>query len=226
MRVALDKVSFGYGHGGFGLGVAELCIESGAAVAIVGPSGCGKTTLLHLVAGILESFAGRIAVGDTEVWTLAEPARREFRIQNVGAVFQEFELLEYLDIRDNILLPYFLTDVLGLDAKARARADRLAGEVGLGDKLSRRPGSLSHGEKQRVAICRALVTGPGLLLADEPTGNLDPANKANVLDILLEQARRTGATLITVTHDHAELGRFDQVIDMAQFVAPAAGGAA
>ena len=225
MQVVLDKVSFGYGHGSFGLQVAELHVESGTAVAIVGPSGSGKTTLLHLVAGILACHAGRIEVGDTVVSALAEPARREFRIQHVGAVFQEFELLEYLDVRDNILLPYFLTDALGIDADARDRSGRLAREVGLGDKLGRRPGSLSHGEKQRVAICRALATGPGLLLADEPTGNLDPANKAIVLDILLQQARRTGATLITVTHDHAELGRFDQVIDMARFVGPAGGGA-
>ncbi|MCP5067757.1 MAG: ATP-binding cassette domain-containing protein [bacterium] len=222
MQVALESVTFGYGEGRFGLRVPRLLVESGLALAVVGPSGSGKTTLLHLIAGILEVGAGRISVGDTVVSALAEPARRDFRIRHVGAVFQEFELLEYLDVRDNILLPYFLTGALTADAPARARADQLAEEVGLGDKLGRRPGHLSHGEKQRVAICRALVTGPGLLLADEPTGNLDPANKAVVLDVLLDQARRTGATLLTVTHDHAELGRFDDVIDVGRFAASTA----
>ena len=227
MRVHLDDIRFAYAQGDFTLTVPTWEVASGGSVAVVGPSGSGKTTLLHLVAGILEPDAGRVTLGETDLGDLSETQRRAFRIRAIGAVFQEFELLEYLDVRDNILLPYRISPGLRLDREVRERAQELAQEVGLGDKLDRRPGRLSHGERQRVAICRAVITGPSLLLADEPTGNLDPANKEVVLGILLDQARRSGATLITVTHDHAVLDRFDRVLDVATFLAgPVAGGVA
>ena len=213
MRIRLQAVDFSYAKGAFRLDVPELEISSGSSVAVIGPSGSGKTTLLHLIAGILSPDAGQILVGDTDVTSLDERARRAFRIRTVGAVFQEFELLEYLTVRENIVLPYRITRELELTADTHRRAAALAEDVGLADKLGRPPGRLSHGEKQRVALCRALIVRPGLLLADEPTGNLDPANKDLVLDLLVDQARRTGATLITVTHDHAVLDRFDRVID-------------
>jgi putative ABC transport system ATP-binding protein len=154
------------------------------------------------------------------VWTrgallsdLDDAARRAFRVQHVGLVFQEFELLDYLDVLDNILLPYRVHPSMRLDGAVRDRAIALARDVGLGDKLRRHPQRLSHGEKQRAAVCRALVTQPDLLLADEPTGNLDPVNKERVLEILVDHARATGATLVTVTHDHGMLKRFGRVID-------------
>jgi len=217
MQVHLADVGFEYGEGGFRLHVPELVVDSGSTVAVIGPSGSGKTTLLHVVAGILAPSRGRIRLGETTLTDLSDAARRAFRIRTIGAVFQEFELLEYLDVLGNILLPYRITPELELDDAVRERAAALAHDVGLGDKLDRRPGRLSHGEKQRVAICRAVVTGPELLLADEPTGNLDPANKDVVLSILVDQAKHTGATLITVTHDHAVLQRFDRVIDAETF---------
>jgi len=227
MQVRLEDVAFAYAQGGFQLRVPDLTVASGEQVAVVGPSGSGKTTLLHVVAGILEPSAGRVLLGETVVSALSDARRRGFRVRHVGAVFQEFELLEYLDVRDNILLPYRISSDLVLDAEARDRAASLAEDVGLGDKLGRPPGRLSHGEKQRVAICRAVVTSPSLLLADEPTGNLDPANKEVVLQILADQAKRSGATLITVTHDHAVLDRFDRVLDAADFqLAAAASGEA
>jgi putative ABC transport system ATP-binding protein len=128
-------------------------------------------------------------------------------------VFQEFELLEYLSVLDNILLPYRINPALGLDRKVRGRAAELADHVGIGDKLARHATRLSQGEMQRVAVCRALVADPPLLLADEPTGNLDPDNTERVLDILFASAAERGATLVTVTHEYELLTRFDRVID-------------
>ena len=211
--IELAGLDFAYDAGGFRLAIDELGVTRGESAAVIGPSGCGKTTLLHLVAGIVTPRAGRIVVDSIDLSGLNDAGRRDFRVARIGLVFQEFELLDYLDVLDNILLPYRITSALRLDSEVRARALELAAEVGIGDKLDRPPRRLSQGERQRVAVCRALVARPRLLLADEPTGNLDPGNKERVLDILLEQARRSGATLLTVTHDHSLLGRFDRVID-------------
>lgn len=216
--IQLEELRFAYGTDGFQLDIPELQIEGGSTLACIGPSGSGKTTLLNLVAGIIVPQAGRVTVGGTEVSALPDKRRREFRITTIGLVFQEFELLDYLDVRDNILLPYRITSALRLTPDVRERAAALAARVGLGDKLKRRPGELSQGERQRVALCRALLPAPRLLLADEPTGNLDPANKGRVLDILFDYVSETGATLLTVTHDHNLLDRFDRVIDFETFL--------
>ena len=215
--IKIDQLVFRYPKGGFALRIDELRVESGSSVAFVGPSGTGKTTLLHLIAGIALPQEGRIVVGDAEVSGLTNSARREFRIRKIGLVFQEFELLEYLSVLDNMLLPYRISPALRLEPKVRDRAVALAGRVGIADKLRRFARRLSQGEKQRVAVCRALLPEPHLLLADEPTGNLDPTNKGRVLDILFEYAREAGATLVTVTHDHDLLERFDRVIDFMDF---------
>ena len=192
-------------------------MEAGEQVALVGPSGSGKTTLLHLVAGILTPDAGRVRVDGEDLASLEDAARRAFRVRRIGLVFQEFELLEYLSVLDNVLLPYRIHRELRLDAAARERACALAERLDIGDKLGRKPRSLSQGERQRAAVCRALVTGPPLLLADEPTGNLDPANKTRVLDTLFQLAAENGATILTVTHDHDLLPRFGRVIDAKDF---------
>jgi putative ABC transport system ATP-binding protein len=215
--VELRDLDFRYGEGGFRLRIPELRVERGARVAVIGPSGSGKTTLLHLVAGIAAPRAGRVVTDGVEVTGLDDAARRAFRIRRIGLVFQEFELLEYLNVLDNILLPYRIHPALRLDPAVRERARALAGSVGIGDKLGRFADRLSQGERQRVAVCRALLAEPPLLLADEPTGNLDPANKDRVLDILLDHARQSGATLLTVTHDRDLLERFDRVIDFRAF---------
>ncbi len=131
----------------------------------------------------------------------------------IRMVFQEFELIEYLPVLDNILLPYRISAALRLEPDVRQRAARLAGDVGIGAKIDDDVGRLSQGERQRVALCRALITEPDVILADEPTGNLDPANKGKVLDILLKHGRRCDATVLAVTHDHALLSRFDRTID-------------
>jgi ABC-type lipoprotein export system ATPase subunit len=215
--VRVADLQFRYGEGEFVLRVPELVVERGETAAVIGPSGTGKTTLLHLIAGIAVPQAGRVATGGTQVAALDDANRRDFRVRHIGLVFQEFELLEHLDVLDNILLPYRINRTLRLEAAARERAVRLARSVGIGDKLGRLANRLSQGERQRAAVCRALVTEPELLLADEPTGNLDPTNKGRVLDILFDYATRQGATLVTVTHDHDLLGRFGRVIDFKQF---------
>jgi ABC-type lipoprotein export system ATPase subunit len=220
--IELEDLEFRYGEGDFRLRIPELTVERGSKVAVVGPSGSGKTTFLHLVAGISLPRAGRVVTGGTELSALDDAARRAFRIRKIGLVFQEFELLEYLNVLDNILLPYRIDPVLRLDAGVRERAARLAERVGIGDKLGRFANRLSQGEKQRVAVCRALLVEPDLLLADEPTGNLDPANKGRVLDNLVDHAEESGATLVLVTHDRDLLGRFERVIDFREFHGAAA----
>ncbi len=223
IRVA--NLEFGYPQGDFELAIPALVVERGNRVGIIGASGLGKTTLLHLIAGIATPRAGTIEVAGEPLARLDDARRRDFRIRRIGLVFQEFELLEYLDVLDNILLPYRINRALRLDGATRDRAAGLAERVGLSDKLRRSAAQLSHGEKQRVAVCRALLAEPALLLADAPTGNLDPANKDRVLDILVDYAEERGATLVTVTHDHDRLGRFERVIDFKALSASKRGGA-
>jgi len=219
--IEIRDLRFRYREGGFALAVSELGIAAGERVALVGPSGSGKTTLISLVAGILRPDAGSIRVGDVRLEDRNDRQLREFRISNIGFVFQEFELLDYLCVGENILLPYYLNAALELSPEARRAAESLAAGMGLADKLRRHPATLSQGERQRVAICRALVTAPRLLIADEPTGNLDPLSAAAIVDLLVREAERRGATLLTVTHNHALLDAFDRTIDVAGFLAEA-----
>lgn len=220
--VELENIEFAYRGGRFRLRVPDLRVETGERVAVVGPSGTGKTTLLNLVAGLLRPSTGTIRVAGTDLGSLAENAMRRFRAGTIGFVFQDFALLDYLTARENIVYPYRISSALKLDEEVRARAEALASACGLADKLERHPGALSQGEQQRVAICRALVTRPKLVLSDEATGNLDPENKTLVLDLLFEQARAAEACVLAVTHDHALLPRFDRVVDFAAFQAVAA----
>ena len=215
--IEIKDLSFRYGPTSFRLRVPELSLRDLERVAIVGPSGSGKTTLLNLIAGILTPQTGQIDVAGTDVAQLSDVERRNFRASTIGFVFQDFALLDYLSARQNILYPYRITPALTLDAEARARAEALAVSCGIGDKLDRHPTALSQGEQQRVAICRALVTQPRLILSDEATGNLDPESKSRILDLLFEQAEQAGAAVLAVTHDHELLPRFERVLDFAQF---------
>ena len=215
--VRIEELRFRYGEGDFHLDIPELRVEDGDTTAFIGPSGSGKTTLLNLIAGIIRPETGRVETRGVEVSSLPDVDRRRFRITTVGLVFQEFELLEYLSVLDNILLPYRLHSALTLDSEVRARAKSLAERVGIADKLDRHPRRLSQGERQRVAVCRAVLTDPPLLLTDEPTGNLDPVNRERVLDILFDYVRESGTTLVSVTHDHEILSRFGRVVDFRDF---------
>lgn len=215
--IEVSDLEFQYRQSGFRLRVPSLRVEQAATAAIVGPSGSGKTTLLNLIAGISTPESGSIRVDDTEVSSLDEARRRDFRIRQVGLVFQEFELLEHLNVLDNILLSCRITSSLRLEPAHRERAADLAQQMGIADKLRRYVRKLSQGERQRVALCRALLLEPPLLLCDEPTGNLDPANKEHVLEILFDYVARHETTLLTVTHDHTMLPRFDVTVDFSQF---------
>ena len=216
--IEFADVRFAYPHSEFELCVPEWRVAAEEKVAVIGPSGSGKTTLLYLAAGILCPMTGTVRVDGDEISRQADAERRRFRIRKIGLVFQEFELLEYLTVRDNILLPYRINPALRLDRAVAQRVATVAEAVGLAETLDRYPHRLSHGERQRVALSRALITQPRLILADEPTGNLDPRTSRTIVSLLLEQAEKTQATVLMVTHDHSLLARFDRVLDLEQLV--------
>lgn len=215
--VTIDALTFSYGAHAFQLNVPKLSVGPHERLAIVGPSGSGKTTLLNLIAGILTPHGGHIDIAGTDVAKLSDAERRRFRATHIGFVFQDFALMDYLSARQNILYPYRITPALTLNAEVHERAKALADACGIGDKLDRHPTALSQGEQQRVAICRALVTQPKLILSDEATGNLDPESKVRILELLFDQASKAGAAVLAVTHDHELLPRFERVIDFAEY---------
>lgn len=222
--IEIQNLEFSWPRSSFSLGIEDLQIPSGEKLAIIGPSGSGKTTLLNLLAGIEIVQSGRLTVAATELAKLSDSQRRDFRCSNIGFVFQQFELLDYLTVQDNIALPFLINQTLSADNEKSAVESAITGlaqSMGIGDKLNRHPQKLSQGEKQRVAICRALVTGPELILADEPTGNLDPSNKHRTLDLLFEQADANQQTLIVVTHDMSIVDGFDRTIDFSNYHQPA-----
>jgi ABC-type lipoprotein export system ATPase subunit len=215
--IDINSLEFYYPVGEFRLSVPEFAVARSEKVAVIGPSGSGKTTLLNLIAGILTPKNGSISVEKVKVSELTDAERRDFRITSIGFVFQDFELLDYLNVMDNILHPYRITDALMLDKEVRVRAATLAEEMGIGDKLKRNANDLSQGEKQRAAICRALLPQPKLILSDEATGNLDPSNKMLILDLLFRTVEHYDATLLAVTHDYELLKRFERVVDFQVF---------
>ena len=216
--IHIHSLLFNYpGENGFRLEIPGFQVEPGEKVAVIGPSGSGKTTLLHLISGIYLPVQGQVQVNNIRIDQLADSGRRDFRITQIGFIFQDFELLDYLSVMDNILHPYRISSALKLNRSVRQRAAELADAMGIGDLLKRRPGELSQGEKQRAAICRALLPSPQLILADEATGNLDPENKSRILDLLFHNVQLSNATLLAVTHDHELLPRFDRVINFSHF---------
>jgi putative ABC transport system ATP-binding protein len=215
--ININDLHFKYGSGEFQLDIPDFKVKRSEKVAVIGPSGSGKTTLLNLISGILVPETGNINVHDIIVNELKDDDRRDFRISSIGFVFQNFELLDYLTVLDNILHPYRITTALTIDKTVRERAVQLAEEMGIGDKLKRKANDLSQGEKQRAAICRALMPYPKLILADEATGNLDPDNKTKILDLLFRSVASHDATLLAVTHDYELLSRFDRIVDFKQF---------
>ncbi|HEY1989468.1 MAG TPA: ABC transporter ATP-binding protein [Acidimicrobiales bacterium] len=186
----------------------DLSIAAGEFCSLVGPSGSGKSTLLHLAGGIDEPDEGEVLVQGVTLGSLNASGRARLRRRQVGFVFQFFQLLPTLTVAENVELP------LTFDRRHDGSTPELLERLGLGEKAGRLPGELSGGEMQRVAIARALVAGAPLILADEPTGNLDAATGGEVLDLLTEQVRRSGAALLLVTHDQAAAGRADRVLSL------------
>jgi predicted ABC-type transport system involved in lysophospholipase L1 biosynthesis ATPase subunit len=191
----------------------DLLAASGEALAIIGPSGAGKSTLLNVIGALEPVSSGSIRYGATEITALLGPALAAFRARRVGFVFQDHHLLPQLTARENVLLPA-LALARRADAVALDRADELLARVGLADRAGAFPATLSGGERQRVAIARALLNRPGLLLGDEPTGNLDQERGAAVVDLFLELARAEGVTVLMVTHNATHAARCDRALEL------------
>jgi putative ABC transport system ATP-binding protein len=219
--LSLTDVTFAWpGRGGFSLSCQAFRMEVGESVLLLGASGSGKSTLLSLVCGIATADAGHVAVGGTDLGGLGAGARDRFRAEQIGVIFQQFNLLPYARVRDNILLP------LRFAPKRRSRAGnptteaaRLCTALGLPDGVLKTPaGRLSVGQQQRVAVVRALIGAPPLIVADEPTSALDAAAQDNFLRLLFEQAARAGSSLLMVSHDERLSQRFDRVIRLEDIV--------
>ena len=186
----------------------NLEIKSGESVAIVGASGSGKSTLLGLLAGLDEASGGRVIIGGTDLGQLDEDGRALFRGREVGFVFQSFQLLPALTALENVMLPLELKG----QGDAKTQAESFLGRVELGPRMDHYPSQLSGGEQQRVAIARAFASGPAILFADEPTGNLDTRTGAHIIDLLFELNREQGTTLVLVTHDQSLAGRCERCL--------------
>lgn len=218
IAIALSGVRLARPNGAFVLDLPMLEIPAGEQVACIGPSGAGKTTLLHLVAGLLVPTEGRVQVGEVSVGALREGARRRIRREMMGVVFQSGALIPYLTALENVLLTQRLNHPFRSMRSQRPRALALLKAVGLAGMAGRLPGQLSAGEQQRVALCRALLAAPGLLIADEPTANLDKESAEIVATVLIEQARDNGATILCATHDETLLGHLSRRITLRQGV--------
>ena len=192
----------------------DLSVARGEVVALVAPSGAGKSTLLH-IAGLLDTpDTGRVLLNGRDMTGLPDRDRTEARRQELGFIYQFHHLLPEFSAAENIILPQLANGVVAGDAAARA--DMLLGHVGLTHRATHRPAQMSGGEQQRVAFCRALANGPSLLLADEPTGNLDPETSDRVFDVLMSLVRETGLSALIATHNHALAARMDRVVRLAR----------
>ncbi|HKC05440.1 MAG TPA: ABC transporter ATP-binding protein [Methylomirabilota bacterium] len=211
--ISVRGLSMRLASGGRGVDVltdVSLDVPAGQFLAIAGPSGSGKSTLLGLIAGLDQPTAGRIEVAGVEITALDDDRLARFRRDHVGYVFQSFHLLPTLTAQENVAVPLELTG----EAGAAARAAALLAEVGLAERAHHYPVQLSGGEQQRVAVARAMARRPALLLADEPTGNLDSATGKQIIELLVGLNRRLGSTLVLVTHDTALAAHADRVVTL------------
>jgi putative ABC transport system ATP-binding protein len=209
--IALDGVNLSLGKGAARVHILkgiDLHIGSGEAVGLVGPSGSGKSTLLMVMAGLERADSGTVAVAGENLSALDEDALARFRGRNVGIVFQSFHLIPTMTALENVAIPLELSGI----AEARERASQELAAVGLGDRLSHYPAELSGGEQQRVAVARALAPSPQIIVADEPTGNLDEDTGKQIIDLLFAGYAKRKTTLVLVTHDPALAGRCERVV--------------
>lgn len=192
------------------LDVPQFRVDAGEQVVLLGPSGCGKTTLLHIIAGLTKPDSGKVLLDGVELTKFSEAIRDRIRADKIGYVFQTFNLLDGFSALENVLLGMTFARKK-LDA---ARASELLVEVGLGHRLKNKPYQLSVGEKQRVAVARALANEPKLLLADEPTANVDPQNQQHVIDLIRDNCRKENIAILMVTHALEVANQFDRVVDL------------
>lgn len=215
--LVISDVTFRWpGRRTFGLTVPDFQVAAGESVLLLGESGSGKSTLLSLICGIVTAHSGRVMLGDTDLAALRAGARDRFRAEQIGVIFQQFNLLPYASVSDNILLPLrFAPDRRKRAGDAAEQARTLCHALGLPDGVGQTAaGRLSVGQQQRVAVARALIGQPPLIVADEPTSALDAATQDGFLRLLFDQTRATGAALLMVSHD-ARLGdRFDRVVSL------------
>ena len=210
----IRDLHFQYPASDFKIEISDIKITQGSKIAISGKSGSGKTTLIHLISGILKPQSGEILFYDKSITDMNDKEIRKHRISNIGFIFQEFELLEYLNVMDNLILPYKINKSLVLDAEIKDKAKEIANRIGIGNKLDQHPKQLSGGERQRLAIARALITSPPLIIADEPTGNLDEKTSNIVMDEIKDQVSYTNSTLIMISHNNELISSFDEIIDI------------
>ena len=192
------------------LDVPDFRVEAGEQVVLLGPSGCGKTTLLHIIAGLTKPDSGKVLLDGVELTKYSEAVRDRIRADKIGYVFQTFNLLDGFSALENVLLGMTF-------AKKKidpARANSLLNEVGLGHRLGNKPQQLSVGERQRVAVARALANEPKLLLADEPTANVDPQNQQNVVDLIRANCRKENISVLLVTHSMEVAKQFDRIVQL------------
>ncbi len=193
------------------LDIPHFEIAAGEQVVLIGPSGCGKTTMLHTIAGITKPDSGKVLLDNVELTRFSESARDRIRADKLGYVFQTFNLLPGFSALENVLLGM----AFAKKKTSSSRARQLLEKIGLGHRLHNKPGQLSVGEQQRVAIARALANKPKLLLADEPTANVDPRNQDQIVDLIASSCREENIALLMVTHSMAVADKFERVVELA-----------
>lgn len=192
------------------LDVPSFEIDAGEQVVLLGPSGCGKSTLLHIISGITKPDSGKVFVDGTELTRYSESTRDRIRADKIGYVFQTFNLLDGFSALENVLLGISF----GAKRSTPERAKELLKKVGLGHRLGNKPHQMSVGEKQRVAVARAVANRPALLLADEPTANVDPQNQQQVVDLIRQTCREENISMLMVTHSMEVANQFDRVVQL------------